>query len=923
MSEIIIAIQIAAAVISVNMFLYLLGKERNLAGNSLLVLMGSIFLYNILGFSNNFTTSYHRAYLYDILYEILEMVLWVCILILIRDILGLRTNKKYVLYPAIVFGIIFVIRLADPWLGLYYRKVWYALEGRRVVMHVELGPVGWVYVGLYTLLEIVLFLNALTENIKHRKGASKVRRRRLLLTLIITMLPLLNIYFWAAEVFYKREAAMVIMLLQGVFLLHTMVSFGFKNVVRNANNLIMDNMDLGIVIVDRNYCYLDSNRFAKKLYPILEKLSEEDSLKENAPEVYEIFAGEKTRRFQIEEGYYECQVFHVKPEDKVQGFVAGIYDVTEQTRYQNELVFRRQKAEEISRQKSALLANASHEIRTPMNVILGMSELCLRKNEDPEITYGLRSIYSSAKGLLEVVESILDLSRIELEHPRVEEALYSLERVLMETAGLICNKLQGKPVRFDMEFMTGVPKWVYGDIGKVRSILVNLLGNAEKYTQSGSIRFQISAKEEAEMIELSFIVSDTGIGMKEGEAEKIFETFVRAEGAEEKTIPGSGLGLAITRQLVEMMKGTIRVESHPGEGSSFFVTIRQRKADSPCMKAGEIDDKVVTEYLLQERIITEVGCSYEGINALVVDDLMANILVEKGILELYGIKVAAANSGKQAIKMAECCSYDIFFIDLRLPEMNGEEILHRLRCMETYVHTPMIALTASNDMETLRHSEQAGFDEVMTKPIERPVLEQILQKYFNGASRVVIPKETGEKRDRRRILNSYYLQVSKLQGQLLQQSEEDLEHFVINVHGIKGASRSIGAVEMAREAERLEMAGREARTDDIRRMLPSFLDMLKDTLSQTKEELALLESNQKEAIGEPREACLERKVLTKLMGALKRFELDEAEELLDSLAQYHYEQEEQNLLDELRNDVAELDYEIAIGKIKDFLGKTS
>ncbi len=927
MNEITLAVQIAMAVISLNICVYLLGRERERTGNSLLVMMGTTFLYNVVGIGVRYSDSGLGVYISDVLYHFLEIILWISTVILIRDILGMQRRWRYVLVPIAIFGVIIILRLSDPWLGLYYQDVSYELLNGRAYMSVDMGVGAWLYTGMHVLVTVGLFLTALRENFRLRKDSNRLKRRRGVVILVVTMLPFLNFYFLVTQVFYKREAAMVTLLLQGLLLLHAILYWRAKGLVRDANTLIVENMDLGIIIVDKSYCYLDSNRFAQRLYPVLETLQKEDSLREKAPEIYEMFEENGARRFQIENGYYECQVFHVNPEDKIQGYVAGIYDVTEQTKYLNGLVFRRQKAEEISRRKSVLLANASHEIRTPMNVIMGMSELCLRKNSDPEITYGLRSIYNSGQGLLEVVESILDLSKSELENQQPIEALYSLERLLMEVASLMQTKLCDKPIEFELELKSPMPKWVYGDSGKIRAILVNILGNADKYTKKGKIQLALSVKEEGETVVLSIQVSDTGIGMKQEEADKIFNTFVRGQEAEASTISGTGLGLAITRQLVEMLNGSIRVESRLGEGSTFFVDVCQKKVDGPYRKAGIIPEEDVREYLLRERIITEVNTSYDRVNALVVDDLEVNTLVAQGILGLYGMKVDVANSGKQVLDMVKSKVYDLFFIDLRMPEMSGEELLTELRQIEAFANTPMIALTASNDSETIQHAEKVGFDELLTKPIEKPMLEQVLKKYFPEYSKTEIPKtmetENEMNRDRRRILNSYYLQISKMQGQLMQQAEERLEDFVISVHGMKGASRSIGAVEMAEYAQRMEMAGKEGRIEDIRSMFPEFLDMLDSTLNHVKDEMEMLESKKREAVDSPEMAHLEEKVLRKLMGALRNFELDEAEELLDSLAGFSYEQEEQELLSELQNDVAELDYEIAIGKIEDFLGKIS
>lgn len=932
MNDILLAIQIASVIIAANVFICLVKRQRTQAGSALLVMMSIIFLYNVLGIFGCYHTGSVSVYVRDVIYYVLEAALWVCIVVVVREILGLKLNRNYILYPALVYGIIVLIRLTDLWTGWFYRAVWYQIIEQRPVMRIQPGVGAVACVMLNFFIAAALFVNALVENVKCKKSASKVKKQRLRVALLATMMPFFNYFLMMTGIFWGRESAVMTMLIQGLLLFHAVLSYGVKSVVRQANNLILENMDLGIIIVDKNYCYLDANRFAKVLYPVLDELQREDAIHEKAPDIYELFKSEERKRVQIEDGYYECQIFQVQLDDKTKGLVVGIYDVTEQTRYQNELVKHRQKAEELSRRKSVLLANASHEIRTPMNVILGMSELCLRKNKDPELSYELRSIYNSGQGLLEVVEGILDLSKSELENQKAEETLYSLERVLMEVFNLIHARMLQSQVGFKMELETSVPKWVHGDSGKVRAILVNVLGNAEKYTREGSISIRVAAKEQDENVRIDFTVVDTGIGMSSEDSVRVFDSFVRSKDAEERDYMGTGLGLAITRDMIELLSGEVRVESELGKGSTFYITIYQKKADSPYMNPGIITADKVMEYLFKNNVAAEVMPNYQSVRALVVDDLEVNTLVARGILELYGIQVTISTSGKEVLEIVKYQEFDLFFIDLRQPEMSGEEILRRLRELDKYKNTPMIALTASNDLETMSDAKKAGFDEFMTKPIEKPVLEQILKRYFPnealkenvgvfGWSESEEDREMVRNRDRRRILSSYFLQVSKMKEALKQQAENDLSDFVISVHGIKGASRSIGAVEMANWAEQMEMAGREERMEDIRCMLPGFLDILSNTLSQVSEELKMLEQKQAEVQGMRKKSQLKKEVLQKLMLALERFELDEAEEILDILAQKRYNPREQQLLMELQNDVAELDYDIGIEKIQEFLEK--
>ena len=379
----------------------------------------------------------------------------------------------------------------------------------------------------------------------------------------------------------------------------------------------------------------------------------------------------------------------------------------------------RDTAEKANEAKTDFLSNMSHEIRTPLNAIVGFSNLLLEDKTVPDSAKEeVKDIVMSADNLLEIVNGILDISKIEANKLEIVNTEYVFSKMCDELVALSIGRLGDKPIEFKTSFDPSIPKVLYGDVSRIKQICVNILTNAIKYTKEGWIEFKISGVIKNNVCRLIISVEDTGIGIKKENIDKLFNKFERLDLEDNITIEGTGLGLAITKKLVELMNGKIVVQSVFGKGSKFTVSIDQRIVKNPTIKLEETEEPV-------EKIVTH------NKKVLLVDDNKINLKVAERLLESYGIDTESVESGAAALeKIQNGEKYDMILLDDMMPKMSGVETLKKLKEIPGF-KIITIALTA-NALTGMREKYlQDGFDDYLAKPINKNELNRIINKYLN------------------------------------------------------------------------------------------------------------------------------------------------------------------------------------------------
>lgn len=549
--------------------------------------------------------------------------------------------------------------------------------------------------------------------------------------------------------------------------------------------------------------------------------------------------------------------------------------------------------------KDKFLANMSHEIRTPINAVLGMDEMIIRESKEPNITEYALDIQNAGRSLLALINDILDFSKIESGSMQILPIEYELSSLLNDCHNMIHMRASDKNLDFRIENNPELPKRLYGDELRIRQIIINLLTNAVKYTSEGSVTMSLDGeKTDDGRLLLKISVKDTGMGISPENQSKLFHSFQRVEELKNRNIEGTGLGLAITKQLIDLMNGSISVESELGKGSVFHVELPQRIISEE--KLGNFSENYMNA-------INQVKPYHESFQApegkiLVVDDVPINLKVITALLKSTKLQIDTAESGQQCLEMITKKQYHMIFLDHMMPNMDGIETLQNMLQLSgnRNQETPVIMLTANALAGAKKEYLDAGFKDYLSKPVRENELEEMLLKYLpkqlilnpeasnpdekQPENRTDVPSSADRQpiseavtaRNASLPVSGYlakkiealsyldkldfldaaaglhycmnnkdlYLKILKAYlspkpYELLTTSYEnqDWKNYQIQVHALKSSSLSIGACELSETAKKLEAAAKESNIGYIKEHHEECMNAYRKLLSQLSEVL--------------------------------------------------------------------------------------
>ena len=384
----------------------------------------------------------------------------------------------------------------------------------------------------------------------------------------------------------------------------------------------------------------------------------------------------------------------------------------------NELNIAKDQAEHANNAKSDFLSNMSHEIRSPLNAIVGFSQALSEEDLPLQAKEEVKDIMMASETLLEIVNGILDISKIEANKLEIVDTEYNFNTVLEELVALTKARLGEKPLEFRYSFDPSIPPYLYGDKVRVKQVILNLLTNAVKYTKEGWIEFKVSSIQKDGICRLIISVEASGIGIKKESIDKLFTKFERLDIEKNNTIEGTGLGLAITKKLLELMDGQIVVQSVYGQGSKFTIALDQKIVENP------------TKVLEPTKVSNIEAIDLSDKKILIVDDNRINLKVATRLLKDYRCQIEAVDSGFECIEKIKAGNhYDLILMDDMMPKMSGVETYHQLQQLPGY-HTPTIALTANAISGMKEKYLQEGFHDYLAKPIDKTELYRVLVKFL-------------------------------------------------------------------------------------------------------------------------------------------------------------------------------------------------
>jgi PAS domain S-box-containing protein len=532
--------------------------------------------------------------------------------------------------------------------------------------------------------------------------------------------------------------------------------------------IMFDTAPFACCMFDKDFNMIDCNQEIVKMFGVPDKEFFLTRHRELFPEYQpdgELSAevAAKNVRMALEKGYQYFECVHRKPNGvslpaevtlvrvKYKGayvIVSHLRDLTEQ-RAMVQLAKQRAEADAANRAKSTFLANMSHEMRTPMNAIVGLTNLMLEEDTVPyDAKETLEKINTAGSTLMGLINDVLDISKIESGKLQLNPVQYEFASLLNDIIALNIIRIESKPITFKLDINENLPRSLFGDDLRLKQILNNLLSNAFKYTKKGTVTLGVAISNDTAVTEredqpvpypsvwLNFYISDTGIGIRKEDIEKLFTVYHQVDTKANREIEGTGLGLSITKNFVELMDGEISVESVYGKGTTFRVRIRQGFVSDITMGKETADNLRAFRYSEEKRHLqgkfTRKDLSYAKV--LVVDDFPTNLDVASGMLRKYKMKVDCLANGEEAVERIAAGEplYDAVFMDHMMPGMDGVEATRIIRTLETEYakNVPIIALTANAVVGSEQMFLENGFNAYLPKPFNVMDLDSIIQRWI-------------------------------------------------------------------------------------------------------------------------------------------------------------------------------------------------
>ena len=668
-----------------------------------------------------------------------------------------------------------------------------------------------------------------------------------------------------------------------------------------------------------------------------------------------------TKEFIYKDKTYEAKYSRIPDSYNIKGTIAYLVDRAEEEKKLKEVFELQDKLEKANSFKASFLANMSHEIRTPIHAIIGFSEIMMKQNVSDDIKDQIDMIKNSSYSLLAIINDVLDLSKIESGKMELVNSNYYVSYIIRDIEANFSLLAFRKGIKFNMHLADNIPCNIYGDKIRLRGTLFNILNNAIKFTKEGSVDFYIQVLEKKDsVVTLQFVVKDTGIGIRPEDKDRIFESFSKFDIDHNASVEGRGLGLSIAKGYMDLMGGTIEVDSEYGVGSTFTITVNQKI----------VDDTPVDMDIVNARKKNSEKFAISNFKALVVDDNLVNLTVAEGLMSTYKLKVDKAPGGQEAIDRCKENQYDIIFMDQMMPEVDGVMAMHEIRKINDFYENEckIIVLTADAMAGVRDRLMEEGFDEYLCKPLEIHRLEAVLKQFVPADLISVIEKSSGIKVEhvdaditgatideeyeitqlsdrlgipieifKKKIMDcggqlsdyvaicetaarSYEERINKMRES---QAVGDYDRYTITVHSLKSSVARLGAMKIAEEAKEHEEAGKNKDYELIDLRMNSLIDEYLAFMQKVKVYVLGISDEQPKATNISADAEWTKEELTKvarrISSLVEAYDFAAIYELLDSISELKMGPETKAIFDGFSDVMGDMDIDALKIKLGEYI----
>lgn len=840
---------------------------------------------------------------------------------------------QWVIHLLLVLNMGFYVMIATvDYHHLYYKDYWLAPSKANLngyTLEISPAPMYYVYMA-FLLAEIMTTIGIIISSYCSQR--SMPNKGKIHFLMIAAMLsPMLLLSLRILKILKGDDPTPLGILLSCIFMSIAVVKYGLFDPVKNAKNYIIDNLKEAVIVTDADHRFLFLNSMADK---IITSINKEQGYSTD-DKIYAFIQGSQDF-FDWKDRHYQVEETVLKDNELIQGYMMTIVDVTkiiEQNHLMKRLVLQ---TEDANRAKTNFVSNMSHEIRTPMNSIVGITEILLRSRHSPKEQEYLLNIQSSGRVLLTIINDVLDCSKMEAGKMQLFDEPYDTCSLFHDLRISMENRIGHSGLELIYDIDQDIPCKLKGDMGRIRQVIINLVNNAIKYTEKGSVRFSVHVRQKnTDKVMLYYEVADTGIGIRKEDQKILFDAFQRVEMDRNRYVEGTGLGLTISQNLVNMMGGVIEVESEYGKGSKFYFTIEQTIVDPTPMSAVNYEQQKsgVIEKEAESLFIAP------GAHILLVDDNDLNLVVAKDLLKPLQMQIDTAENGMQAVDLVQRNHYDLVLMDHMMPVMDGIVATKTIRELpdEKYKKLPIIALTANAMVDARKEFLNAGMNGFVAKPIDfaricnqlklwlpkdlvRDVPKEEAKKLLADdlSDREIQPedpqmgfsfeegvKHCGSKAALMKTIRIFYRTIDSKANKIEQCLKEGLiSDYVIEIHALKSSALLIGAVPLSEAAKELEDYGKQGKTEVLEEKTPDVLTLYRDLKNilrpyAEKEEDAKKEFSDGEWIT----------ALQQIHQCIEQFDLDGVDQIMEQLEEYQVPECIRESMDQLRVYVADVSLE--------------